>query len=164
MRNAQILALILLLLGAGVQASAGSTALNVQVREGCIRAIPSALGSPVATVTYGETLLVIEERGAWVKVQKSNSNVAGWIPRTSLTPKKIKISAGNDNTKMKASSGELALAGKGFNSQVESEYRAKNKEADFATVDAMEKIRVSTEVMQKFLKEGGLVPAGDQQK
>ncbi len=139
-------------------AVAAPRTLNVQVREGCIRAGPSALSAMVARVSYGETLAVLEEQGSWFKVKKQDSDVSGWMPKTSLTPRKVKLSAGEDDAKVSASGGELALAGKGFNSKVESEFKAKNKNLNFAAVDAMEKIKVSTQAMQAFLKDGGLAP------
>jgi len=156
--SGQEIILIALIAAVSCVAVAAPRTLNVQVREACIRAAPSALSAPVATASYGETLSVLEEQGAWIKVRKADSDICGWMPKTSLTPKKVKLSAGEQDAKVSASGGELALAGKGFNSQVEAEFKAKNAKANFAAVDAMEKIRISAQSMQKFLKDGGLTP------
>ena len=59
-----------------------------------------------------------------------------------------------------ASSDEIALAGKGFNEQVEGEFKKKNPNIDFKQIDRMEKIVVSQNNMQQFLKSGGLSPKG----
>ena len=59
-----------------------------------------------------------------------------------------------------ASSDEIALAGKGFNKQVEGEFRAKNTNLDFSWIDRMETYVVSQAQMQYFIKAGGLSPEG----
>ena len=61
---------------------------------------------------------------------------------------------------MAASSGELALAGKGFNSEVEAQFKEQNEAVNFAAVDLLEKIRITTRQIQLFLKAGNVVPKG----
>ena len=56
------------------------------------------------------------------------------------------------------SSDEVALAGKGFTPEVESGYRAKHPEVDFAQVDKVESYKVDPATLQAFLKEGDLKP------
>jgi hypothetical protein len=53
-------------------------------------------------------------------------------------------------------SDEVALAGKGFNPEVESAYRAKHPEMDFAQVDKIEGFKVEPAALQVFIKEGDL--------
>jgi hypothetical protein len=56
---------------------------------------------------------------------------------------------------------ETALAGKGFNSEVEAQFKARNKKADFATVDRMERLSVPESEVARFIKQGALmVPKG----
>jgi hypothetical protein len=50
----------------------------------------------------------------------------------------------------------MALAGKGFNSDVESKFKANHKDIDFTPVDRMEKIKIPTSTLQKFALNGGL--------
>jgi hypothetical protein len=56
------------------------------------------------------------------------------------------------------SSDEVALAGKGFTPEVESGYRAKHPEMDFAQVDKVESFGVNPATLQAFIKEGDLKP------
>ena len=56
------------------------------------------------------------------------------------------------------SSDEVALAGKGFTPEVESGYRAKHPEMDFAQVDKIEGFKVDPATLQAFIKEGDLKP------
>ena len=56
------------------------------------------------------------------------------------------------------SSDEVALAGKGFTPEVETGYRAKHPEMDFAQVDKIESYKVDPATLQTFIKEGDLKP------
>jgi hypothetical protein len=56
------------------------------------------------------------------------------------------------------SSDEVALAGKGFTPEVESGYRSKHPEMDFAQVDKIESFKVDPAALQTFIKEGDLKP------
>jgi hypothetical protein len=67
------------------------------------------------------------------------------------------LRSGKTNVRTGVASGELALAGKGFNAQLEAEFRNKNQ-LDFTQVDRMEKITIRSEQMESFLKEGLIVP------
>ena len=51
---------------------------------------------------------------------------------------------------------EIALAGKGFNADVESRYRSTHSRADYASVDRMEAMRVSRDEMIRFLEDGNV--------
>ncbi len=55
-------------------------------------------------------------------------------------------------------SDEVALAGKGFTPEVESGYRSKHPEMNFAEVDKVETFKVDPATMQTFIKEGDLKP------
>lgn len=133
---------------------------SVQVREGLIREKPSFLGKKVADIFYGEMLEVLEESDGWSKVKMPGNGPSGWVHTSSLTEEEIVLSAGQENVSHSATGDELALAGKGFNQQVENEYRSRNPKVDFVWIDKMEKIRVSPEQMQVFLDEGQVTPKG----
>ena len=131
--------------------------LNVQVRTGKLRARPSFLGKIIATVSYGDPVTVLREQGEWVLARRPGGK-QGWIHISALTDDEIELSAGNRNVETAASSDELALAGKGFNSDVEAEFKTRNKDIDFTWVDWMEKIIISPEQMEGFLKVGKVTP------
>lgn len=133
--------------------------LNVQVKSGKVRSRPSFLGKIVATLSYGDNVTVIREEGEWV-LAKNAGSPRGWIHISALTDDFIELSSGSGNAEIVASSDELALAGKGFNSDVESEFKTRNQDIDFTWINRMEKIIISPEQMKGFLKRGGIVVPG----
>ncbi|MBN1670998.1 MAG: SH3 domain-containing protein [Kiritimatiellae bacterium] len=140
-------------------ALAAPKALSVQVKKGDLRDKPSFLGAIVATLEYGARVELLEEKGAWQKVVPEGGGSAGWIHASALTRKRIRLAAGKQDAEVAASSEEMALAGKGFNKEVEAEFKTRNKDIDFTWIDRMERWRVSSEQMQAFLKEGAVEPA-----
>ena len=138
--------------------------MSVQVRKGELRSSPSFLANVVKTVNYGDRLQVLETKGAWTKVTFANQKDSGWIHTSALTKKRVKLQAGSKDADIAASSGELALAGKGFNSDVEAQFKSKNKGIDFSWIDKMEKMKVSVKDLKAFLKNGGIeAPKGGAQ-
>lgn len=138
----------------------GQQMMSVQVKSGDVRSAPSFLGAILAKVSYGDRLFVHEEKEAWVKVSVPGKKAEGWIHSSALTSKIVMLQAGASDVKQAASSSEIALAGKGFNKQVEKEFRDKNPSLDFIAIDKMEKISVSQSDIQDFLKAGELSPKG----
>ena len=154
-----IVAILTALLGHGTYA-AGQTMMSVQVKKGQLRSGPSFLGKIVAVVYYGERVTVNTEKGAWYQVSIPRGGASGWIHKSALTRKRIVLKSGASNVQAAADSDELALAGKGFNKQVEGEFRSKNPHMDFTWVDKMEAMEVSQEEIQWFLEEGELPHQG----
>jgi hypothetical protein len=140
-----------------VAAVAGST-LFVGVKTGQLRATPTPFGKILATPRYGESVEKLAAEGAWLRVRYGSQE--GWLHNALLAGRVEGLSAGQATVDSGASSEELALAGKGFNAQVEEAYRRNNSHLDFATVDRMEKLVVAQERMTRFLNEGGVVPEG----
>jgi uncharacterized protein YgiM (DUF1202 family) len=137
--------------------AAGPTTMSVQVKNGQMRLTPSFLGKVVAPLSYGDKVQVLETQNEWLKVTAPGGQ-AGWVNRSALTKKNIVMSAGSENVQTGASGDELALASKGFNSDVEADFKSKNKNVDFTWVDKMEKFKVQPQEMQSFMKEGGVTP------
>jgi len=131
--------------------------MSVQVKEGQLRSTPSFLGTLVGPVSYGERVEVVQKQGDWFDV-KSSKNLAGWIHQSALTSKQLVLNAGGQ-ARTAASDKEVALAGKGFNADVEAQYRRNNGMADYASVDRMESISISEDQMISFLDEGKLRPS-----
>lgn len=129
--------------------------LSVAVRNGALRQQPMPFGKVVASLGYGERVDVLEEQGLWLKVRDQGQGREGWMHRASLIAKAIVLKPG-ERIKAGASDDELALGGKGFNAQVEAQYKANQKNLDYASVDWMERIQVSPEAMREFLAKGGL--------
>jgi uncharacterized protein YgiM (DUF1202 family) len=136
----------LLLTGWAIIAS-GAALRTVQVREAQLRSTPSFLGKLTGTCAYGTKVTAVATQGDWEKVHTTDGK-EGWV----------NLQAGTPTATTAASGDELALAGKGFNSDVEAEFKRRNSEIDFDWVDRMEKISISSEQMQAFLKAGGVQP------
>jgi uncharacterized protein YgiM (DUF1202 family) len=160
MKTRSILAAILLLAAAAVFAAPKQ--MSVNVKETQVRATPSYMGKILAVVKYGDRLEVVQEQSGWAKVNLPGGKVQGWVSLSALQDKRIALTAGQAGGTSGASSGEVALAGKGFNKEVEAQYRDE-KQLDYTWVDRMEGYRVSAEQVLAFLQSGGLpVPGGAQ--
>lgn len=150
-------------IAAGILMTAALPALSAQImsvtaREAVMRATPTALGKVAAKLGYGDKVEIIETKGSWNRI-RTDSNQEGWIHSASLTKKAVKMSsAGAVDTG--ASSGEVSLAGKGFNSQVEAQIRNADNAAAFSKVDEIEKLTVPPEKLQRFLDSGDIKPRG----
>lgn len=142
-------------------ASAADKVMSVQVKTGELRESPSFLGRVVTTIPYAERVTVTAQQGAWMKASTSRG-AAGWIHSSALTTKKIVLQTG-EQAQTAASTDELALAGKGFNSDVEAQFKAQNRTANFAAVDRMETIVIPPAKLADFLREGGVSPKGGAQ-
>jgi len=135
--------------------------MSVQVQNAQVRSAPTPISRVLTTVGYTEMVTILEEKGDWNRVQFGT--IEGWMSKGSLTSTKLKLAAGGPEAQLSVTSDEQGLAGKGFNSDVENEFKERNREADFATVDRMEKIAVSDLQIQQFMKQGSLVAEGGAQ-
>jgi hypothetical protein len=156
-----IIALALLsILSVHIPVNAQET-LSVQVKEGELRATPSFLGKIVARVAYGDRVVVAGTRGAWKKVSLRGGKLQGWMHTSALTTKRIALKAGQTAVRTGATQDELALAGKGFNEQVEAAFRKENRNLDYTWINRMETFKVSPDLMNNFLAQGNVVPPAE---
>lgn len=137
--------------------------MSVQVKKGQVRSRPTFLGKIVGTLSYGDRVNLVEEKKTWFRIAMPGAGISGWMHASSLTRKKIVLTAGAADVREAATSDELALAGKGFNKQVEGEFRAKNRHIDFTWIDQMEQYAVSKSQINRFIQYGGLTPTGGDQ-
>jgi uncharacterized protein YgiM (DUF1202 family) len=142
----------------GLSGAAYAEALRVQVQAGQVRSTPSFLGGVVASVGYGQTVDVVAKQGAWRQVQTPDGK-GGWMHESALTEKRVSMQAGGA-TRTGASGDELALAGKGFNKDVEAQFKASHAEADFTWVDRMATLSASVAEIERFIAGGGLTQPG----
>jgi SH3-like domain-containing protein len=145
------------MLAVSAPAQPAPTAMSVQVKSGQLRATASYLGKPVAAVAYGDRVTVVQKQGEWYEVRTTGGET-GWLHQSALTVKRVALKAGATDVQATASGEELALAGKGFNSQVEADFKKRNPTINFGPIDAMEKIKVSPQQAAEFLQEGGVAP------
>lgn len=147
--------LVLLALCAGVALAAGS--MSVQVQSCKVRATASQLGKVVATVNYGDVLQVGDPQNGWYQV--TVNGVTGWVHESALSKKTVAMSSGTGDAATGASSEEVAMAGKGFNQQIENEMKAQGK-LDYTWVDKMSKLKPNEGEIALFRAQGGLVGGG----
>ncbi len=127
----------------------------VSVKSASLRQTTGIFAKKTGLVSYGESCIVLQSKGKKTQIQlKNNPKIIGWISNGSLTSRKIVASA--SGSKVSASADEIALAGKGFSEEAENAYKAANKNLDFKTVDAIEKITVSEAELSNFAAEGKL--------
>ncbi len=147
---------VALVLVAGLAWAAGQV-MSVQVRTSNLRSRPSFLGATVTEMVYGTQVRVGARQGSWVHVTGPQGRT-GWLHESALSEDELAMVSGDAIAATGASSEEIALAGKGFNDQVEQEYRKQNRDLDFQTVDRMEKIVITPEQAAAFLAAGQVKP------
>lgn len=120
--------------------------VNVQQSE--LKEKASNFGKTVQSLEYAQPVTLIEDNGKWAKISLENGT-QGYVNSASLTKRKIRSSG------FSASASELALAGKGFNVEIENTYKQSGN-VDFDSVDDMESFRIKNNELLSFLKEGNL--------
>jgi uncharacterized protein YgiM (DUF1202 family) len=133
--------------------------LVVKVQSTYVRKEPKFYSSPTATLTAGESVTQLSSQAGWFKVRTSQG-VEGWIHSSAVQTGKLKVASMDRSMQTAATADEVALAGKGFNRQVEDEYKSRNKGLNFAEVDRMLKIKVSPDELRRFLMDGKLAEFG----
>lgn len=126
----------------------------IQVRESIVRSKPQYYATGVLPVRYGERVEKLSESAGWARV--SVKNVEGYLPMSSVSLDRIVLRA-RELTTVSADTSDVVLAGKGFNQEVEKEYRGGDPSARFDLVDKVEReARVSSAEVAQFRTSGGL--------
>jgi hypothetical protein len=153
-----MLMFVLVLLSSGfaeAQAAKGGTAkggtMYVVVKTAALKSSTGFFASTKATLIYGDRVTILQISGKSAEVRSvADASITGWTPMANLSVKQVV--SGNTNT---ASSREVALAGKGFNQEVENSYRSKGK-TNYADVDMVEAISINETSLKRFLEDGRL--------
>jgi uncharacterized protein YgiM (DUF1202 family) len=127
--------------------------LRVRVKSTKLRSSPKFYAGSVASLQFGDSLEKIAAQGDWIQA-KTATGTTGWIHSSAVTVPKFSLTAGR-TAQEEATADEVALAGKGFNQQVEEEYR-KSSDLDYTWVDRMAQIQVTEAEMERFFREGKL--------
>jgi hypothetical protein len=105
----------------------------------------------LGSLAYGAPVSILQEYGRWVQIRSSEPpELSGWIAAASLTSKRIIAESSTS-----ASANEIALAGKGFNQEVENAYR-QNGTLNYEAIDDMEAMSIPSRQLFSFLQEGRL--------
>jgi len=151
-KNLVFLCLVLFVCGiSAAQAVTGGT-LYVAVKTVTLKSGTGFFAGSKGTLNYGDKVTVLRIDGKFAEVKSaSNSSLTGWTATANLSAKQVV--AGNSST---ASAREVALAGKGFNQEVENSYKNQKNNLNYADVDKVETIRISESDLKKFLEDGRL--------
>lgn len=129
--------------------------LVVKVKTTNLRKEPVFYASTVAVLKAGDSVEKLSSQGGWYKVRTAQGQ-EGWLHSSAVQTKKFSLAALDKPVKSGATAEEVALAGKGFNKQVEDKYKANNPGISFAKVDQMLKLKVSSAQLKAFLQKGKL--------
>ncbi|MDR0720907.1 MAG: hypothetical protein LBF78_14840 [Treponema sp.] len=153
MKKLLLLAAIFLAIAgfAAAQVKQGSRAW-VQAKTAALKSSTGFFASKRGNLSYGDEVQVLRLSGKWAEVRSSkNSSLSGWIALASLSSKRI-VASGSGSS---ATASEIALAGKGFNQEVENAYKA-GGQLNYTDVDKTEAIAVSEDELRQFIDDGGL--------
>jgi hypothetical protein len=133
------------------QVAKGGT-LYVAVKTVTLKSSTGFFASNKGTLNYGDAVTVLQVSGKFVEIRSvANSSLTGWTASASLSAKQIV--AGNTSS---VSAKETALAGKGFNQEVENAYKSDGK-LNYADVDRVETVKVREADLLRFLDDGHLL-------
>lgn len=136
------------------------TAIRYRPERNCrVRATPSQLGAVIASVEYGALVQAGVLQKGWYPVTTADGKT-GWVHESALSRKPVAMRAGTTDAATGVSSDEVALAGKGFNEQVEAKLK-KDGKLDYTWVDRMAAFNVDADQIVKFRTQGNL-PGGAQ--
>lgn len=106
----------------------------IQLEKARLLEKPSAFSRTVALLPYRTAVQVLATRGAYCQVRAGKRR--GFIAEYSLNTKKPNYAASISGNY--ATSEEVAMATKGFNAQVEAEYRTQNPNLPYDLLDRLE--------------------------
>ena len=146
-----VLCLSLLVCGlAAAQVAKGGT-LYAAAKKVALKSSTWFFAGTRGTLNYGDRVTVLQVNGKWVEVRSaSNPSLSGWTESANLSVRQVV--AGSSSS---ATAKEVALAGKGFNQEVENSYKSKES-LNYVDVDKTEAITVSDADLLRFLEEGRL--------
>lgn len=138
----------------GASAAFAADTAQVITRENAIRSDARFFAPVKTTVRYNDTVTILAKKGDWVQVRFKGTE--GYIHKSALKGKSLSLGSLGGGGSGGASSDEVALAGKGFNPQVEAAYRTGHPDVDFTVVDRVEQVKVVDRDLEKFITTGGL--------
>lgn len=146
------------LVAADVPQKQGAT-LIVTRKATKLRADKKLFAQSVAELHEGDKLAFEQRDGVWMAVKFDT--LSGWVHETDVTAHRdVRLSG--EGVRESYSASETSAARKGFNPQVEQNYRGKNPnlEAAFQLVDKLQARATPEAEVQAFLQKGGLLKEG----
>lgn len=130
--------------------------LFVTVRSTELRSSPGFLSQIVEVAPFGSELSYLESAGDWHRVVAPESGAEGWLHATSVRENgSTQLQLEGERTTRTVTSREIALAGRGFNENLEDEFGAE-RELNFAPVDDLEARAMDPALIAAFVREARL--------
>ena len=129
-----------------VFSQAEGTRRYVAVHRAPIKESASFFAKDLASLPLGDAVALVREGGKWAQVR--SGAITGWVLSSSLSARRIVPSGSN------TMAAEISLAGKGFSSELEADYRESG--LDYSIVDMMENTHIDAEELFEFISEGHL--------
>ena len=128
--------------------------LYVNVKSADLKSSTGVFASSIDKLEYTDEVrvLAVSADKKWVQVNTSVGNKTGWVAYSGLTSRRMARSSSAN-----ASATEIALAGKGFSPEVESEYKKSESGVNYDAVDNMEGLTVPENELFAFMEEGRLI-------
>ncbi len=150
--------ILLFLFVAGALFGQSEAMRSVAVREAPLRERPNHLARVRMRLSFADEVTLIETQRDWLRVRFDGTE--GWLHQDAVSEDRIVLSASDRDVGRDADSREVALAGRGFNQQVEEEFQSQSG-LDFSVVDRIEARQIDEDVLRAFLEEGSLsIPEG----
>ena len=121
----------------------------ISVRQAPVKASTWFFAGTRGNLAVGAEVSVLQVSGDWAEIRSNSPSLTGWTRVGNLSPRVI-VGEGTS-----ASAREVALAGKGFNQEVEGVYKTEGN-LNYDGVDWMERITVPQDVLLRFMEEGRL--------
>lgn len=132
----------------------GAETITVVTKQNAIRQDCKFFSHVKKIVNYNDALEVVSQEGDWYQVKFGTTQ--GCIHKSAVEKKSFSLTKLVGSDKESTSGEEVALAGKGFNPQVEAAYKRQNPELNFGAVDKIEGYKVSESALIKFIESGKL--------
>jgi hypothetical protein len=130
----------------GAQAPA---AFYVEIQQTKLRSEAKHFSEPLTELRYGDKLQLLDDQGDWKLVNFRGQK--GFVHESAVTKKVVVLREKGVPVPTDVGGGEIVLAGKGFNPDIEKKYGEVNTELNYKAVDRLESVRVGGEAMLSFI-------------
>ena len=132
--------------------------VKVITQEAVIRKDKRFFAPALVRAPFGAALQELGKEGDWFRV--SYQGQEGWIHKSAIQEQKFQLSSLAGGQADEASRDEVALAGKGFNPEVEKAFRDKNPKMRYDLVNQVQSYKVDDQRLLAFLQAGRLQEPG----
>jgi hypothetical protein len=141
-----------------ISSVAAAATVKVITQEAMIRTDKRFFSPALVRAPFGAALQELGREGDWFRVNYQGKE--GWIHKSAVQEQKFQLSSLAGGQAEEASRDEVALAGKGFNPDVEKAFRDKNPKMRYDLVTQVQAYRLEEQKLQSFIRAGHLREPG----